>query len=460
MAEGRVVIVGAGPAGTRAAEALVRNGLRPVVVDEGLRSGGQIYRRQPDGFARPAKTLYGFEAGKATRLHRDFESLLPRLDYRPGTLVWAIRDGVLHTSEHQTGRTATIPFDALILSTGATDRVIPFPGWTKPGVYTLGGSQIALKYQGCAIGSRIVFLGTGPLLTLVAYQYVKAGAQVAAVLDTTPFATAARESLGLLAIPATFAKGLYYTAQLRLHGIPVHRGVTPLAAEGEPAVSALRFRDAEGQEQRIECDAIGFGYHVQPEPQLADLAGCEFEYDATLRQWRPRIDPDGRSSQARVYVAGDSAQVRGADAAERAGALAAYAALADLGRPAADAPVAQLRDELARATRFAEALKRVFPVPHHFVGALADDTVLCRCELITVGEVRRAATALGAEEINRAKALTRVGMGRCQGRFCGFAAAQVLAHALGIDPQEVTRLRGQAPVKPIPIMPEAEREPA
>ena len=74
MAEPIVVIVGAGPAGMRAAEAVVQAGLRPIVVDERPSSGGQIYRRQPPGFTRPAKALYGFEADKATRLHRTFDA--------------------------------------------------------------------------------------------------------------------------------------------------------------------------------------------------------------------------------------------------------------------------------------------------------------------------------------------------------------------------------------------------
>jgi len=145
--------------------------------------------------------------------------------------------------------------------------------------------------------------------------------------------------------------------------------------------------------------------------------------------------------------------VLGADAAELTGELAALAALADLGRSVPAGRTGALRRGIARRTRLAAALRRVFPVPTQLVRDLADTTVLCRCELVTVGEVRHAATALGAPEINRAKAFTRVGMGRCQGRFCGFAGAAVLAAALGCTMGEVSRLRGQAPVKPVPIVP-------
>ena len=185
------VIIGAGPAGMRAAQALVAAGLRPVVLDEAPRAGGQIYRQPPPGFVRTSRERYGSEAGKADALHRMMQDLLPHIDYRPDTLAWHCESGLLDVV--RAGVAGSVPFSHLILATGATDRVLPFEGWTTPGVYTLGGAQVALKYQGCAIGARVAFLGTGPLLYLVAYQYAKAGAKVVAVLDTAGFSDRLRE---------------------------------------------------------------------------------------------------------------------------------------------------------------------------------------------------------------------------------------------------------------------------
>src|SRR5258708_26471389 len=127
------------------------------------------------------------------------------------------------------GRSDEIPYRDLILATGARDRVIPFPGWTLPGIYTLGGAQIALKYQGCAIGSRIVFMGTGPLLYLVAYQYAKAGAAITAVLDTAPFAAKRAALPGLLRGGAAFAKALWYIGALKARRVPLAGGGRPVA---------------------------------------------------------------------------------------------------------------------------------------------------------------------------------------------------------------------------------------
>ena len=444
MTAPRVVVVGAGPAGIRATEALVAAGLRPVVIDEQALSGGQIYRRPPKGFARDARALYGFDAGRARALHALFDALADRIDHRAETLAWNVWDGAVHTlGDGVLGRE---PYDALILAPGAMDLVIPFPGWTLPGVFTLGGAQVALKAQGCAVGRRVAFLGTGPLLTLVAHQYVKAGADAAGLFDTSPAAALRRAVPALAADPVRLGRGLWYRAHLAVGRVPIVHGVTPLAAVGEGHVTALRWRDAGGTEHETPCDAIAFGYGLQPETQLAELAGARFAFRSGL--WLPVADAAGRIAE-RVYLAGDGGGILGAGAAELSGSRAALAALGDLG--IATSSNAALTRGLARAVRFADGLAAAFPFPARLAAALPDATILCRCEAVTAGELRAAARDKGAREINRAKALSRVGMGRCQGRVCGVAAAHVLAAACAMPVGAVGRLRAQAPVKPIPI---------
>ena len=442
------VIVGAGPAGVRAAQALVAQGLRPVILDEAPRAGGQIYRQPPPGFQRAKSALYGFEHRKADAVHRTMNGLLAQVDYRPGSLVWNVEGKTLDVL--QDGVSTAVPYTHLILATGATDRVLPFPGWLTPGVYTLGGSQVALKFQGCAIGSRVVFMGTGPLLYLVAYQYARAGAQVAAVLDTSRFGDRLAALPGMLRAPGLLAKGLYYMAWLRAHGVPLRSGVRPVAVQGQARVTGLTYRQG-GREHRVECDALAYGLALRSETQLASLVGCEFEFNARDRNWTPRRDTAGRGSVPGVYVAGDGAAIAGADAAELAGERAALALLEDIGQPV-DAPRARLLESrLAANSRIRTALERAFPFPEDWAASIADDTVICRCEEVTAGTVRRAVHDTAAQEMNRVKALTRVGMGRCQGRMCGAAAAEVLAQACGRTPAEVGRLRNQPPVKPVPV---------
>ncbi len=295
MAEPRVIVVGAGPAGVRCAQALVEAGIRPTVIDEGLCDGGQIYRRQPQNFTRSYHTLYGTEARRAEALHRCFDSLRSHIDYRPQMLDWNVAGGAVYVA-CGSERTA-LPYDALIICAGATDRLMPLKGWNFAGTYTLGGTQVALKSQACAIGRRIVFAGTGPLLYLVAAQYLKAGAGVAAVIDTSAWSYRIRVLPLLMQRPSILGNGVALTlALLRAH-IPLYSGAVPVAVEGHPerGGGGFSFRHR-GKMQTLRCDAVAMGYHLRPEAQLADLAQCEFVFDETFRQWRPRIDADGRST--------------------------------------------------------------------------------------------------------------------------------------------------------------------
>ncbi len=448
----RVVIIGAGPAGARAAEVLVGARHRPIVIDEAAASGGQIYRRPPSSLARAYEKLYGFEAQRAHRLHDAFDALKTRVDYWPNSTVWNIRGRRLDVIT-ASGST-NLNWDRLILATGAMDRVIAFPGWTLPGVFTLGGAQTALKSQACAVGERVVFLGTGPLLYLTAFQYAKAGVQVQAVLDTAS-ASGKRKALpGLVSGGRTFLKGLYYLAWLTAHGIRVVSGVTPIRAESgaDSALAALVWRDGRGHEQRTACDALAFGFGLKSETQLADLCGASFSFDAGQRQWLPVQDADGRAGVDGVYLAGDGAGIGGAAAAELSGARAAHALLRDLGRRDSATHLTRINRRLRGFERFRKALdERAFPFPAGLASEAADDLMICRCEGVTAGELRNAAHTDGARDINRVKALTRLGMGRCQGRVCGAGAAEILAKTLAVPIEEVGRLRGQAPIKPLPL---------
>lgn len=480
----KVVIVGAGPAGVRAAETLVAAGLCPIVLDENPRWGGQIYRQPPEGagFRRAPHALYGFEARKAQALHRAMAQLLPHVDYRPRTLAWACEThaSVSESSaanDGEAGRIAgylaalsgtreqNVPFTHLIIASGATDRVLPMPGWTLPGVYTLGAAQTALKSQGCAIGRRVVFAGTGPLLYLVAYQYAKAGAQVLAVLDTSAFGKQIAALPKLTAQPSVLGKGLYYVGWLRAHGIRIEHGVALEGVRGEGHVTGIAWRSRatmpaspDSATHRLECDAVGFGFGLRPETQLADIAGCRFHYDAITRCWLPERDESGRTSVGGIYVAGDGAGIAGADAAERAGRLAALAVLDDLDcQPSSGPKISRVasavadRRALQRIATFRAGLEAAFPAPFERAGTWPDAMTVCRCEEVDAGAIRQCIRSGAAHEINRLKALTRVGMGRCQGRMCGEAAVALLAGETNRPVDTLGRLRAQAPIKPIPL---------
>ncbi|USJ27652.1 NAD(P)/FAD-dependent oxidoreductase [Ensifer adhaerens] len=441
----RIVIVGAGPAGIRAAETLVAAGIRPTVIDEGMKAGGQIYRRPPDGFERPPKKLYGTEAGKAVALHDVFDRMVATgtLDYLPRSSALLISAGCLHLLTPD-GR-SELSYDRLIVATGATDRLAPVPGWQSPGVFSLGATQIALKAQGVAMGSNIVLAGSGPLLTLVAMQLIKAGARVAAVLDTSSLRDQMSGLPRMMSRPGLVLRGFAMRATL---GRLYHSGVSlqNIVTDARGPV-AIRWTDEKGAARETECDMVGLGWHLRAETQLAGLAGCAFYYSERWAQWLPRADELGRAADG-LYLAGDALKILGADGAEIAGRLAAKACLIDMGLRPPDLK-ADL-SALKRCERFAQGLAKSFPWPRAMVRNLPDDTVVCRCEGVTVGELRET-VSYGGGEANRAKSLSRVGMGRCQGRYCQLSGAELIAAQENIDVCGAGRLREQAPVRPLPI---------
>src|SRR5207237_4655038 len=161
-----------------------------------------------------------------------------------------------------------------------------------------------------------------------------------------------------------------------------------------------------GVEKIVRCDAVGLGYGLKAETQLADLAGCRFRFDGESRQWLPERNADGESTVAGVYLAGDGAGIGGADAAELWGERVGLRIAARCGRPRDASRIAMIDRRLARLARFRAGLERAFPLPLQS-SMLSDDTILCRCEAIRVGQVKEAVRAFDVIEMNRMKAITR-----------------------------------------------------
>jgi hypothetical protein len=295
-----------------------------------------------------------------------------------------------------------------------------------------------------------VFCGASPLLYVAALQYTLAGVTVAGVLDTTPFRRKIAATPRLLADAKSLQRGLLAIRALRRRGVPIRHGVRLRRFVGDERVQGVAFDSGDG-EQIIGCDAVAMGFGLKPETQLAELAGAALRYDSVSRQFLPAADADGRCGET-LYVAGDGCVVGGAEAAEASGALAACAVLADKGVSVLERERASLRRKVGRLRQFQRGLAEAFAWPAHWIAAMPDDTLLCRCEGVTFGELRRAVRRdLGPREVNRGKAITRCGMGRCQGRFCGLPAAELIASETGVPLADVGHLRAQGPVKPISL---------
>lgn len=451
-ASDRVVIIGAGPAGLAAARILVTAGLRPVVIEETGCPGGQGTRRLSSGIVPLRAQLFGkSEATAITHREADEDMVLSECDFRPRTLVW----GSFENSLELLGPDGyeTLPYRRLLLAPGATDRILPLPGWTLPGAFSLGGAQVALKRHTSFIGRRVVFAGASPLLYLAAAQYLRLGHRDLTILDTTPFAGKVRALPAMLRhSPGTTLHGLSLVAELRRGGASIHFGASLSRILGERQVEGIVWRDRNNCERSYTCDSVALGHGLRPDLSLAELSGATFRFDPILTEWFAGTDGDGRAGP-RLWLAGDGARTGGASGAAAAGALAAYSILSDIGLSEGPARIRRrLRRKLRAQHRFQAAMARAFVLPTGNLAAQPATTIICRCERVTLNDIRNAITAdCGPSEVNRIKSITRCGMGRCQGRFCGTALAVLTAQLRGVPLEDVGRLRAQAPVRPIPI---------
>jgi octopine oxidase subunit A len=439
-----LAIIGAGPAGMAAAALAAELGLDTMLVDEQDAPGGQIYRaieRTPEGSPLGADYLAGRE------LAADLRGSTAR--YRPATTVWHIDpDGIL--SLVADGKSETVAARHILLATGAIERPVPVPGWTLPGVMTVGAAQILLKTADLVPEGRAVLAGQGPLLALVALQLARAGAPPIAVLQTTPrqnYAAAACHFGELWAGRRDMAKGLALLFGLSRAGVAVRRGVRGLRALGRGRLERIAWDGGE-----IAADHLFLHEGVIPNTQISLGLQLAHRWDNEQLCWRPVVDDWGRTSLPRIAIAGDGGGIAGAAAAALSGRLAALDAAAALGRideAERDRRAVPIRAGLARerAIRpFLDALYR----PADGVLSPADEVIACRCEEISAGQIRQA-VSLGATGPNQVKAFLRCGMGPCQGRMCGPIVGAIIAQARGVPIGEIGNYRPRAPYKPITL---------
>ncbi len=462
-----LAVIGAGPAGLAAAARAAELGLDTVLIDAQPAPGGQVYRNmeglaaaRPDDLERLGS---GYRDGLA--LARDFRA--SGADYRPGTAVWTLEadpePGGVETDAEGGGVSLGLRDDAgaswlrarrAILATGAMERAVPLPGWTLPGVMTVGAAQTLLKVSDLLPEPPVAIAGSGPLLLLYASQLVALGGRIAALLDTTP--DNRRRALthlpGLLRHLPALRQGLGWQRALGTAGVPIFKAVHGVRALGGDALEAVEFVSA-GTTRRIETRLLLLHEGVVPDHHLAMAAGCEMRWDDTGWCWHAAADPWGATTVPALAVAGDCAGIQGAEAAPHAGRLAALDAARRLGRIDAAArdrlarPATRARARLAGLRGFLDAWYR----PRAEVLSPADpEVVLCRCEEVTVAELRAAVT-LGCLGPNQAKAFTRCGMGPCQGRLCGLTAAAVIAQARGRPLAEVGHQKLRPPLVPVTL---------
>ncbi|WP_330287230.1 NAD(P)/FAD-dependent oxidoreductase [Streptomyces sp. NBC_00576] len=434
-----LVVVGAGPAGLAAALTAADRGVRVVLLDAGAQAGGQFYRQPAAALKarRPQALHHAWGTWKKLRDRLAAHVDAGRITHLTDRHVWFVerefeegRFGVHALLGPRQAESQTVTADAVLLATGGYEKVLPFPGWTLPGVVTAGGAQAMLKGGLVLPGRTAVVAGTGPLLMPVAAGLAAAGAEVAAYVESTHPADFVRHTATLAGNPAKVAEAARYAAQLLWHKVPVTVRHTVVAAHGTDRVEAVTVaaldthgRVRPGTGRRIACDTLAVGHGMLAHTDLAETLGCAI--DATgdafvVTDAEQRTDVDG------VWAAGEATGIGGAVLALAEGEIAGHSIAARMTgvelRPADWATAARTR---TRLRKFFAALDDAYVPPAHWAEQVADDTVVCRCEEVTAAEVREAVEELGATDLRTVKLLTRAGMGWCQGRVCAPGVAGI-----------------------------------
>lgn len=457
-----VLIIGAGPAGLKAAQVTSNAGLSVWLVDENPLPGGQLLRNVTHSPLADPAALFG----------QDYTALRPlaetafssNLRYLAHTTVWQItpEKQAYLLQQGESTRHYQVQARFILLATGAQERSFPLPGWTLPGAMTVGAAQVLMKSAGLLPPADSVLIGNGPLLLLFAAQVIRAGGRVQAVLDTTRALDYWRAlphlPLALRHASRALGKGIQLRHELRRANVPYYSGVHSLAIEGETQVNAVCFQQR-STSRRLATSTVLSHIGVIPATQCANALGCKLVWDERQAYWYPQANEQLETSLSGVYIAGDAAGIEGGEAAIHAGHLAALGMLHAASKLSLSeyvrqsASLRQVRTTLRTLRPFLAAL---YPVP---TAALQpDDSVtICRCEHVTSGEIRAAAQA-GCSGINQLKAFTRCGMGPCQGRMCAHNAASILASAQQCATSAVGYPRARFPLKPLTLQQLADAE--
>jgi D-hydroxyproline dehydrogenase subunit alpha len=432
-----VCVAGAGPAGLAAAARLAEHGLEVLLLDEQPRAGGQYFRqvapavRADVGEHRPE--------GRALIARADEAGVRVRSD----TTVWGVADdGRALLTWHPDRGVDLVAAPHLVVATGATERTLPFPGWTSPRVTTVGLAQ-HLAGEGVAIGTRVLVAGSGPFLLPVACALTDLGADVVAVLEAgTPYRPD-RAAAIVLRYPARLAEFLGYRARLARARVPI-RAARQIVAATETASGLHVMAEGRSGREAWDVDALCVGFGFRPQVDLLRLLGAATMVDPESGDEHVVVSPDGATDVDGVWAAGEVSGIAGAACSESEGAVVAAGILA---RHGITVDVTGERRAVARTRGFAAAMSARYPraleLAAHATARLPDDSIVCRCESVTAGAVRSVVSQVG-RDLDAVKAATRTGMGPCQGRECAPAVAALCGASS-------TAFTARSPLRPIPL---------
>ena len=451
-----IAIVGGGFSGILAAKILSKHGLHILVVDENIHLGGQYLRshpgQQPSPKAISALKRRGFNA---------IDSLIiERVHIMTRTEVLGITDEK-ELLLHEVGkRLYSVKPQVILLATGAREKFIPFKGWTLPGVLSTGATQILLKGSGRLPAREIIVGGMGIFPYAVASEMLMNKGRVLALLDQNRLTEKLRFTKGLFLELSKIGEGMRDTAELARSRTPIQFGKKIIEARGHQSLEEVVTVSIDGNGNIISgtetvypcnCLAMGFGFVANTE--LAQQAGCRLGYDPNQGGWIVGVSADLETTVPGIYAAGEITGIAGATKAVTEGKLAALSILLGLGKITRSQFITQstpLKRDRNRHTRFGRHFNSLHQVKEADIRSIPNETIVCRCEDITIGEIRHAIRN-GCESADAVKKAVRPGMGICQGRTCGPIIYEIIAACIKKSPELISPISVRIPLKAVPL---------
>ena len=274
----------------------------------------------------------------------------------------------------------------ILIATGAMERPVPLPGWTLPGVLGAGAADVLLKSASMLPEGPVVLCGNGPLILQTVVHLKHFGIPIAGVALTGSPASLFKAALrmpGALLRPQYLLHGMGMGLRT-FFGAPCHPAANDISIRRDGETLTVDFTSF-GKRKSLQGTAVLLHEGVVPETRITRLARCRHAWNPRQRYWHAETDVWGKTNVCGIRVAGDSAGVRGADAAIASGEAVALDICRELG-----ALTLETRDRLAKAALFRlyrcdamQPFMETFFAPSPSALLPADDAVVCRCEELT-----------------------------------------------------------------------------
>ncbi|MBF6634982.1 MAG: FAD-dependent oxidoreductase [Planococcus sp. (in: Bacteria)] len=347
-----IAIIGAGPAGLGAAVAAAQHGLKVRVLDEFTKPGGRLLgqlHEEPDG-----KWVNGIE--EAQKLHQAAVEL--GVEIQCGISVFDLQkldsNWIVYTTEE------VIETKCLLLATGASETPIPIPGWTLPGVMSIGAAQVMGNVHRVKPGEKGVIVGVNVLSVAISRELQLCGVHiqglllpkpgmlsgdaahpermVESLLGLTHMAPSPLIRMGGKWVNAKLGALLYPKNGFKMWGIPIQLRKAVIEIMGVNQVEAVKVVDisASGEivprsEKVIPTDFVCIAGGLTPMSELASVAGCTFSYVPELGGHVPLHNERMQTNLPGLYVAGNITGVESAKVARAQGRVAGFTMARELG---------------------------------------------------------------------------------------------------------------------------------